>query len=434
MGSRGEVSGSTVEKIDEATSARITDEDVARARAQIGIPAPARSPKWNLVPDASSFSHFAFGYGDDNPLWHDPEYGKTTRWRGQIAPPLYLHSTGVNEAPPFESPELKNLFRGLFRGVGKYFSAVSWEWFRPLYAGDPVFEDGRTTVDVTERTSSFTGGRVVVETYRSTFVGRSGEIFGVNHESYVNAERSGSRDTSRHADVKRQHYSPEDIARIDEDYAAEERRGPQERWWEEVAVGDELPPVVKGPLTVLDLISFHMAAGWGSYGIGPLRYGSQRRQRMPAFYVADEYGVPDVVQRMHWDSMWAEAIGLPAPYDVGQMRVQWLSHLVTNWMGDDAWLWKLRLDLRGFNFMGDTQWCTGEVTEKHLAGEHCVAELALRATSQRGEETTIGQATVILPSKDNGPVQLPVPSTELRRYGAELVTKGARLHRERAGL
>ena len=84
--------------------------------------------------------------------------------------------------------------------------------------------------------------------------------------------------------------------------------------------------------------------------------------------------------------------------------------------------------------MGDTQWCTGEVTEKHLAGEHCVAELALRATSQRGEETTIGQATVILPSKDNGPVQLPVPSTELRRYGAELVTKGARLHRERAGL
>jgi acyl dehydratase len=338
----------------------------------------------------------------------------------------------VNETPLFESAVLKELFRGLFRGVGKYFSSVTWEWFRPLYPGDTVFEDGRTTVDISERPSSFTGGRVVVETYRTTYVGRTGEIFGVNHESYVNAERAGSRDIGRHSDLERQRYTPEDIERIDQDYAAEQRRGAQERWWEDVAVGDALQPVVKGPLTVLDVISYHMAMGWGSYGIGPLRYNWKKRQKMPAFFTLDEYGVPDVVQRMHWESTWAEAIGLPAPYDVGQMRVQWLSHLVTNWMGDDAWLWKLTLDLRDFNFLGDTQWCTGEVTEKHTIGEHRVVELSIRATSQRGVVTTPGKATVILPSKEYGPVQLPRPSAQLQRYGAEVVTEGARIQRERA--
>jgi len=414
----------------ESSSGRITDEDVARARAQIGIRTPERVPKWNVIPDASSISHFAFGYGDDNPLWHDPEYGKRTRWRGQIAPPLYLHSTGINETPPFQSQKMKDLFRGLFRGVGKYFSSTTWEWFRPVYPGDLVFEDGRTTIDVAERPSSFSGGRVVVETYRTTYVERTGEIFGVNHESYVNAERTGSQQTGRHSGIERQHYNSEDIEKIDHDYATELRQGAEERWWENVLIGDTLQPVVKGPLTVFDVISHHMASGWGAYGIGPLRYNWRKRQSMPGFFTPDNFGVPDVVQRMHWDSDWAEAVGLPAPYDVGQMRVQWLSHLITNWMGDDAWLWKLTLDLRNFNFVGDTQWCTGEVTEKYAIGDHRVVELGVRATSQRGSVTTSGRAVVILPSKESGPVLLPMPDANLRRHGAELISERTRLRHE----
>ena len=139
----------------------------------------------------------------------------------------------------------------------------------------------------------------------------------MNHESYVNAERSGSRDTSRHADVKRQHYSPEDIARIDEDYAAEERRGPQERWWEEVAVGDELPPVVKGALTVLDLISFHMAAGWGSYGKDRCATARKGASACRPSTLPTSTGFPTSFTHALGQHV-AEAIGLPAPYDVGR--------------------------------------------------------------------------------------------------------------------
>lgn len=403
------------------TSGRITDADIARARAQVGIRTPNRSPKWNPTPDRSSISHFAFGYGDDNPLWHDPEYGQKTRWRDQIAPPLYLYTTGVNETAKFDSPELKKLFKGLFPGVGKYQSAMSWELYRPVYPGDVVIEDGRTTVDVSERPSSFAGGRVVVETYRTVYVGRAGDVFGVNYETYVNAERIASRETAKHSGRERQRYSEQDLEAVDKGYGAEQRRGREPRWWEDVTPGEDIAPVVKGPLTVLDVISHHMAAGWGSYGIGPLRYAWDRRQHMPKFYTPDEYGVPDVVQRLHWDSEWAANLGLPAPYDYGQMRALWLSHLVTNWIGDDGWLWKLSCELRGFNFLGDTQWCTGVVTGRSEVDDHCIVELAIRATNQRGEVTTPGTATVILPSKRRGPVCLPVPGRDLRGYAAEVV-------------
>lgn len=392
----------------DATGARITDEDIERARAQIGVPSPVRHTRWNPVPDTNAIRHFAFANGDDNPLWHDLDYGLASRWRGQIAPPMFLLSTGVNPTPPVITPESKALFRGLFRGVGKYFSAAAWEWYRPVYPGEPVFEDGRTTVRVLERSSAFSGSRVVVETYRTIYTTRTGDVIAVQYEDFTSAERSGSSEAGKYANTQRQHYTPEDIERIDADYDAEVRRGSELRLWEDVQVGDFLQPVVKGPLTVVDIVSTHFGIGWGPYGFGPLRYASKHRKRMPAFFVPDEYGVPDVVQRVHWDSQWASALGLPAPYDYGEMRVTWLTHLLTNWMGDDAWLWKLGCQVRGFNFLGDTHWCTGEITRKYKIDDSHLVDIEVRATNQRGEVTTPGTATVILPSA-SGAITLPRP-------------------------
>ena len=51
-------------------------------------------------------------------------------------------------------------------------------------------------------------------------------------------------------------------------------------------------------------------------------------------------------------------------YDYGRMRETWLIHLCTDWMGDDAWLWKLDCEFRKFNYVGDTHWMRGRVTRK----------------------------------------------------------------------
>jgi hypothetical protein len=92
------------------------------------------------------------------------------------------------------------------------------------------------------------------------------------------------------------------------------------------------------------------------------------------------------------------------------MRETWLIHMCTDWMGDAAWLWKLDCEFRLFNYVGDTQWLSGSVTSRYLAdGGQPAVDVELAATNQRGELTTPGHATILLPSREHGPVRLPEP-------------------------
>ena len=100
--------------------------------------------------------------------------------------------------------------------------------------------------------------------------------------------------------------------------------------------GDEVPPLVKGPMRVTDMVVWHTGMGMGLYGVAALRLGHDQRQRMPRFFKPDDLNIPDVQQRVHWDPEWARRAGNPACYDYGRMRETWLIHLCTDWMGDDA--------------------------------------------------------------------------------------------------
>src|SRR3546814_11183902 len=79
--------------------------------------------------------HFAFGYGDDNPLWCDRNYGEKTRWGGLIAPPNFLYTMGESDAPPI-TPEVKAMMKGdPLAGLGSYQTQMESEWWRPLRIG-----------------------------------------------------------------------------------------------------------------------------------------------------------------------------------------------------------------------------------------------------------------------------------------------------------
>jgi hypothetical protein len=222
-------------------------------------------------------------------------------------------------------------------------------------------------------------------------------------------ERSDAR--SRKDDsLAQEPYTEDDLEAIDEQYAREAPRGAKTRWWEDVDEGDDIGPLVKGPLTVTDMICWHVGMGMGLYGVAPLRLGWRNRQRIPRFYHRDELGVPDVMQRVHWDPAYARRAGNPTTFDYGRMRETWLIHLCTDWMGDDAWLWRLDCEFRKFNWVGDTHWMRGRVTKRYVAdGDRPAVDLDVRGENQRGETTTPGHATILLPSREHGPVRLPDP-------------------------
>jgi hypothetical protein len=148
-----------------------------------------------------------------------------------------------------------------------------------------------------------------------------------------------------------------------------------------------------------------MGVGWGSYGGGASKAGYKNRQRVPKLYTRNGFGFLDTVQRCHWDAEWAQQLGHPTAYDYGLLRSNWLVHLVTNWMGDDAWLWKLSSSVRRFNYQGDAHVVSGTVSAVNVDAN--TVTIDAQGVNQRGETTFTGTAVVILPRAGEARAAIP---------------------------
>ncbi len=418
-------------QFESALQYELKDEDIERAKLLIGVnvASNARELYSQATPDA--IRNWAQGMGDDNPLYCDEAYGPTTRWGSQIA-----HGTMVGhvKTPMLGDPmpeEIKKATKSLFRGVHVFVSGGTWDWYRPLYPGDRIYSySGEESLEV--KKSEF-AGRSVIRVRRSVNLNQRGEVVGVYRTLRVETERKKSREKGKYADIEPASYTDEDYERIDAIYEAEKPRGADKRYWEDVTVGDELQPMVKGPLTVTEIIAFH-AGGYGfvPYGLKSSRLGYKNRKRIAPFYIKNEMGVYDVAQRLHWDSEWAKAIGNPMAYDYGVMRQCWLYHMVSDWAGDDAFIERLEDSIRKFNYQGDTQFLSGKVVGKREHEGRFLVDLELHMVNQRDVETAYGSATVSLPSREAGLPPLPPVPLNIQREAARMFARHNELRAQRA--
>jgi acyl dehydratase len=383
----------------------LDEETIALVRRQIGIPI-SRSPRHhNEVSSIDSFRHFAQGYGDDNRLYCDPDYAKASSWGSPIAPPLYPYSAGINRPTAWTDGE-KNIMRAgdPLRAIGQYMCGDRWVFFKPVQPGDVLYRS-QALHSAELKTSSFGGGSGALLSHLVRWEDSAGSPYVYRFLDYWHADRDRTRKAAKYVTIDRTRYNDEDTERIDSLYEGEVVRGSTPRFARDVVVGEELGPIVKGPLSVTDIICWHSGTGFGEFGVGALKLGYKNRKRIPGFYQRTEFGNWDAAMRAHWDQAWAEHLGQPAPYDYGVMRSNWMVHLVTNWMGDDAWIWKLSSAVRKFNYIGDTHLVSGVVAE--VDRQKNLVTINLSATNQRGEVTCAGQAVVAMPSPDGGAATLP---------------------------
>jgi acyl dehydratase len=395
---------------------RITDESVEMMRRRIGYPNPTvRSGivtlPWNTTCTPDGIRHFVEGYGDANPLYVDPQYGPTTRWGSQIAPPGFEATMGYDRSPVVPD-DLARETRGALRGVQLFHSGNDSRFYRPIVPGD-VLDRTQVVDDVEDKPSEF-AGRSVIVTNKLTWANQRSEVVSDQRKWFVHAERRSVKD--RTPDAPRPprdeaaSYTDAQLADIEAAYDNEYVRGADTLWYEDVEVGATLPTMVKGPLTVTDLINMHMGGGWFGYGNPPLRLAYENRKKLRGFYTKNEFGAWDVVQRVHWEPELARKVGVPAAYDIGPMRWAWLQHYCTNWCGDDGWLFRVRGEFRKFNYMGDTTWITAVVTDKRIDGEFGPAvDIEVTGTNQREQQNINGWATLLVASRTHGPVRLPDP-------------------------
>lgn len=401
-----------------AVDFQITDEDIERQRQLIGIVEPSRRREYVGTASVDNIRTFAFGSGDDNPLFTDPDYARCTRWGNVIAPGMMV---GQMNLPMMGDPlpdEIKKLKKGLFRGVHVFVSGSKWDWYRPVYPGDQIFSySAEETCDV--KPSEFSG-RSVVTVRKTVKVNQRSEVVAIYRMLRVLTERKTAAKKGKYSAIEPATYSEADMAAVEEIYANEKVRGSERRYFEDVTIGEDMGTMGKGPLTVTDVITFH-AAGYGFTPYAPTtgRLAHQNRKRIPAFYVRNEQGIPDVAQRLHWDPLWAQAIGNPMAYDYGVMREAYLWHYLNDWAGDDGIILHVHDEIRKFNYMGDMQTITGEVIGKREEAGQSLIDVRLRFTNQRGEETVKATATIALPTKRGVAMYPPVP--------ADLAAEAARM-------
>jgi acyl dehydratase len=409
----------------EATGYKITDADIERARLLVGYDEASSRRENARVANADNIRAFARSIGCDNPLYCDEDYARGTRWGGVIAPgAITIHAPLRGDPRPEHLARAK---KSLFRGIHQMHSGTSWEWYRPVRPGDTVYSfGGEESLEV--KASEF-GGRTVFRTSRDVEFNQHAEIICIRRILLVHSERATAAKRGKYMDIQPAAYTEEDIAAIDAIYASEQVRGAEPRDFEDVQVGDSLGVMAKGPLTVSDIICMH-STGFALLPFGPMtgRLRYQHKRKMPAAYVKTKQGIPDTIMRMHWDDDWARALGSPMAYDYGFQRECWLNHYLTDWCGDDAIVLRMKSEMRKFNYLGDFQKITGEVTAKRMEDGRAVVDVEVRFVNQRGDKTLEATATLALPSRGAVP-DFPEPPADL----AERARMFLERHRELGG-
>jgi acyl dehydratase len=367
----------------------ITDKSLVDLRRLIGVPIEESLEPWCYEASRDNVRHWAHGIGDDNPLWCDPAYGARTALGRAQAPPSFVFALNRSFSG----------YVGGLAGVHAMFAGIDVTWHEPMMVGDQ-FVTKVWLKDLVERQTRF-AGRSIQQIYHCEFHNQNKELVAEGDSWCFRTERDTARERgTKYEELKKREpvqYSREDLAKIFALYEAEEIRGATPRYIEDVQVGDKLQTMVKGPMTVTGFIAF--AQGWGGLYIRANKLAWKQMQKHPGLGIPNKFGIPDVPERVHWEDDLATQVGTPAAYDYGPERCSWMSHQLTNWMGDSGFLRHLEVKIRRHNPVGDTLYIDGEVTRTLEDGGMHYAEITQKATNQDGELSVLATGTVRLPSR-----------------------------------
>ena len=376
----------------------ITEEGLEQLRRRMNIEHPIEEPFLRYV-NRDSICHAARAIGDMNPLWIHAEHGRASRFGSLVAPPAFLYGVSWGAWDMRRGEGLP--------GVHGLHSRDRWVYYLPILEGDEIYAT-KKLVSLEEKSGAY-AGRSIIQSREFRYFNQRKELVATCLMSAFRVERHAGNEGGKYSAIEKARYTVEEIAQIDAETAAEEVRGATPRYWDDVNIGDKLQPIVRGPLTVSDMIAWLM--GIGSQHIRSGQYWLAYRKQSPKVAVRDpETNVFQAVERVHWDPFMAAEIGMPAPYDYGSQRGAWASHLMTNWAGDDGWVAEVDVQYRGMNFLGDTVRISGEVVDKWISKKSGIGFVACKIAgmNQRGNNIMPAKSVVALPLKGKPLPKFPI--------------------------
>jgi len=368
---------------------KITESGLDELRQRIGVKIGHTVEPWCHEATRDNIRHYAHGIGDDNPLWCDPAYAAKSHYGGIVALPSFLFSTS----------RIVSGYVGGLPGVHAMWSGADWTWHKPVRRNDEIHTEAYLK-DLVEKQTGF-AGRAVQQIYHVDFFNQDGDKVAEADSWCFRTERDHAREVGTKYEAARERgprrYTDEELAAAFDLYRKEEVRGAVPRYWEDVQEGEALPTMFKGPMTVTGFIAY--AQGWGGLYIRANKLAWQLIDAHPGVGIKNRFGIPDVPERVHWEEDFALEVGAPGAYDYGPERTSWLTHHLTNWMGDSGFLHKASCKIRRHNPEGDMVFISGKVVRKYQQDGRHLVDIEQIAHNQDNELSVVGSGTVVLPSR-----------------------------------
>gem|GEM_PF-1710789 len=373
------------------------DDLLSASREQLGCSA-ADIARGATIADWTNISRHLVATGDDNPLYTNFQHAAESWWCGPIAPPGFVLSILVPESvgalyqKPYDAVEMLKRVDLWWNDHVKLGDRVDAQAALAAAEPGPVIRD-RATVDLTTRVAYRSGGRTVAT---ATGIVRV-------HPLQLGKELIADRTIHR--------YSDAEIAHMEAGLAAEQTvRGPVPHWHSAVSIGDQLPPMVRGPVTWSELLTWMIAEGRPAPA-GNLRYRQLLEQPGNIRAHAGTDWKFSERNKAREDALSCVDVGFPAPSTRGAMMVALATQMLTRWMGDDAFLRHLSVSLDMTVFYGDTLFMGGRVVRKFIQEidnkKFFAVSIEIWGRNQLEQLAFTGRSIVFLPEKGH-PIQLPV--------------------------
>jgi acyl dehydratase len=208
---------------------KITDQGLEALQSRVGVKIENTLEPWCHEATRDNIRHYAHGIGDDNPLWCDPDYAAGTAHGGIVAPPSFL----------FACSRIISGYVGGLPGVHAMWAGADWTWHRMARRNDEIATEAWLKELIPHETRF--SGRAIQQVYHVNFFNQDGDLLAEADSWCFRTDRDIAREEgTKYDDIK---HRPAKV-------------GATPRYFEDVSVGDKLPTMVKGPMTVTGFIAY----------------------------------------------------------------------------------------------------------------------------------------------------------------------------------
>ena len=367
----------------------LIDSFINETQALCGWEIKEREP-WNTEVTPDSIRHFAYGVGDDNPLYINKTYGSKSFYKNNITPPGYIISVlypilhGANVDAP-----LYNII-----------SEIEYNWYIPILDRDiitarSIQKEAYTSIDKNKNKN-------ITIVSECIYWNQKGRIVSTAKGVLVKILQEKDK---LFTDRKPYTYSDEELERIYDQYN-EERNDTKNKIRDasKLDAGTDLNDFVRGPLTIGDMICWNAGAG-PSYRGGGLGYFDLLKNPHNKT-VNPITGWPVKYSQQHEDVVLASQRGMPAPFDNGVMRFSQIASGFRNMLHDQCFLSNLKIKIVAPIIYGDATWYAGRVHDKIQSDQHDITKIKFTGKNQIGELNTQGTAEFLFPKVNDKDLSL----------------------------